>query len=199
MGIYLLRHIRTVYNLEHRLSGQSEAPVLHEEKLVLPAQPVHFDFIFCSPAQRCRATLRQLSESWDLSASRILFDSNLLERNLGALEGMKREDAIAQYPQLFQNGKLLINAVPPHGESMPDLIHRASGLLPQITEHSANCGNTLILSHNQMLKVLTALLCRTEITDEYWQTHNYQNGVLYPLGNISHLPAMSGSSHQNGN
>lgn len=185
MGTYLLRHIRTVYNIEHRLSGQSEVPTLNREKLLLPAQPIHFDIIFCSPAQRCRDTLQQLSDSWDLSETVIQFEPNLLERNLGTLEGMKREDAIATFPEFFYNGKLRIDAVPPHGESIADMIHRASLLIPQIKKHTSNDDGILVLAHNQILKVLTALLCQVEITDEYWQAKNYKNGVLYPITNIT--------------
>ena len=185
MGIYLLRHIRTVYNIEHRLSGQSEVPVLNGEKLILPMHPVRLDTVFCSPSRRCQDTLRLLGNSYDLSETEIHFDSNLLERNLGALEGMKREDAIAAFPQLFSNGKLRVDAVPPYGESIDDVVCRISTLLPCLKRFNHSNSNALVLAHNQVLKILTAMLCQIDITDQYWQTKKYENGVLYSITNTT--------------
>lgn len=181
MGIYLLRHIRTVYNIEHRLSGRTDVPAMQGEKLVLPTHPVHFEMILCSPAQRCRETLRLLNDEWGVSEAVIQFATDLQERNLGSLEGMRRADAIAAYPDLFCNGKFCVKAVPPHGESVADVAHRVSTLALQIENYAISDVNILVLAHNQVLKILTAILSKSEITDEYWQKKNYKNGVLYQL------------------
>ncbi len=181
MGIYILRHIRTVYNAENRLSGQSEVPVLKGESLVLPPHPIHFETIFCSPAQRCRETLRLLNDACVGTETVVHFVTDLQERNLGSLEGMCRADAIAAYPDLFYNGKLCVKAVPPHGESIANVVHRVSTLALQIENYAISEANILVLAHNQVLKILTAILLKSEITDEYWQNKNYKNGVMYRL------------------
>lgn len=181
MRIYLLRHVRTGYNSAHRISGTTDIPVLPNQKLILPDQPIHFDLILSSPAQRCRETLQLLSDEWDYSETKVQFMPELAERNLGVLEGMYRADAISKYPALFCNGKLRVDAVPARGESISDVIHRISPMIAQLRHMENELENILIVSHNQLLKIMSAVLLKTMITDEYWRKQNYLNGVLYYL------------------
>lgn len=179
MGIYFLRHIRTVYNLENRLSGRTEVPTLPNEKLVLPNQSINFDVILSSPAQRCRETLRLLENEWNQQKSTIHYLPELHERNLGDLEGLRRSEAVEMYPSLFHNRKLRVNAVPPNGETISDVIDRITPIAENIMNICCNNKNLLIVSHNQVMKILSAILSQTEINDDYWLNQNYENGVLY--------------------
>ena len=101
MNIYVLRHLQTPYNQTGTISGRS---------LNLPistASPIYhtafFDAIFCSSALRCIQTVELLSPSATLST--IQYCDELQERDLGILEGIKKESAIKNYPQIFSNGR----------------------------------------------------------------------------------------------
>ena len=45
----------------------------------------------------------------------LIFCDQLIERNLGILEGLPKEEAIQNYPHLFCNGKLAVTAEIPKG------------------------------------------------------------------------------------
>ena len=108
--IFFLRHFETKNNVNGILNGQSlEEPISagHCIEKCLP-----FDIIYCSTALRCRQTVE-----WIEGHNKIFFSEQLLERNLGLLEGHSRIEMQKQYPELFDKNRLNVFATPPEGES----------------------------------------------------------------------------------
>ncbi len=175
MSIYFLRHIKTTYNLENRISGSFDAEPLPDQALMFSEEySVHFHHVISSPLKRCRATVALLpSDSYD----ELHFCDQLIERNVGILEGMPRDQAISEYPQLFCNGKLDVTATIPNGESVSEVSRRISSLAEALSQVSDRI-NVLVCSHNQTLKILYATLKGLPISNDYWRKINFPNGTV---------------------
>lgn len=181
MSIYFLRHIKTVYNTKNLISGCKDAEPLPGQTLILPENTeFYFDCVISSPLKRCVATVDLLpTHSYD----RIEFSERLIERNVGVLEGISKKEAIAQYPNLFCNGKLDVNVAIPNGETIAEVIERLSPIANNLISYQETM-NILVCSHNQTLKVLLALLWNTSLTNEYWKTVNFPNGTLVCIDDL---------------
>lgn len=182
MGIYFLRHIKTIYNQNDKISGSADIEVIPRQSLILPpGLSVHFDRILSSPLKRCRATLELLPDNY---YNNIEFSDCLMERNVGILEGLSKKDAITQYPALFCDGKINIDATIPNGESISEVAERISSIAQEISLASTEM-NLLVCSHNQILKVLLALLIDIPLTNSYWKNINFKNGTVVNIQDIS--------------
>lgn len=106
----------------------------------------------------------------------------LLERDMGVLEGVKRADAKTQYPYLFCGGKLDVAADIPNGESIREVQNRLEVIIDFIKKNQDK--NILICSHNQTMKILYFSLNDISITNDAWQCLNFPNGVLINIGNL---------------
>ena len=181
MGIYFLRHIKTEDNLVGKISGRSESPTLPAQKLNITCKiEKRFDQIYCSPYNRCRETIALLPSELQCN---VCFTPTLIERGLGILEGMDRKDAIHQFPQMFENGKLKVDAQISGIESIEEAQHRLKILLDVLKSNRYK--QVLICSHNQTLKILLAELKGILITNYYWQTVNFKNGELVCIDTFS--------------
>lgn len=176
MSIYFLRHIKTVDNLNGKISGRSDSPTLPGQVLRTSCEiEGQFDKIYCSPYKRCRDTIALLPLTLQRN---VCYDPALIERSLGILEGMDRMEAIRRFPQLFENDKLKVNIRVPGGESIEEVKHRVRAIIDVLTGNANEKKQVLVCSHNQTLKILLAELKRIPITNHYWQTVNFQNGEL---------------------
>lgn len=181
MSIFFLRHIKTTYNQKGVISGQFDAEPLPNQSLVLPpGLSVYFDRVISSPSKRCRATIELLPINCYDS---IEFTDQLIERNVGILESLSKQSAIAQYPHLFCDGNLDINAMIPNGESIMAVAERVLSLSDEIVS-APYTSNILICSHNQTLKVLYALLKNIPLTNDFWNAINFKNGTLVNISEI---------------
>ena len=184
MSIYFLRHIKTKYNAENRISGCFDVEPLTDQSLILPqGETVYFRRVFSSPLKRCRATVDLLPAG---AYDNLIFCDQLIERNLGILEGLPKEEAIQNYPHLFCNGKLAVTAEIPKGESITEVAHRISAIAEEL-KNSPSAANILVCSHNQTLKILYAILKGIPITNEYWKAINFRNGTLVNVEEIKNF------------
>ncbi|MDE5758338.1 MAG: histidine phosphatase family protein [Allobaculum sp.] len=181
MSIYFLRHIKTTYNQDGIISGCADAEVIPGQSLVLPpGMPVYFNRILSSPLKRCQATIELLPNSCYDSIE--IFDC-LIERNVGILEGLSKKVALTQYPFLFCDGKIDVDAIIPNGESISEVAERISIIAKEILLASVEM-NILVCSHNQTLKVLFAILRKIPLTNNYWKKVNFKNGVLININKV---------------
>lgn len=182
MSIYFLRHVKTIYNQNNIISGCMEAEILPNQFLTYTSPlPSRFDYVLSSPSKRCYYTLELLPGN---RINTIECFNNLLERNVGILEGLQKNDAISQFPYFFHNGKIDINANIPDGESINDVKQRLKSVVSRL--NSINIGeNVLVCSHNQTLKVLYAMLKNIDLNNEYWQRFNLENGALVNIDDIT--------------
>lgn len=176
--IYFLRHFKTLNNLNNVISGRSTSPTIATD-FILPTNTI-FHKIYCSPAERCRTTMNALPNNI-LDNADIIFDERLLERNLGNLEGMPRNNAIKSYPFLFSKNKLDVFSTPPNGESYEVFSQRLHQFYNDTICNMQNRQNILICSHNQTLKMLYHILTKSDITSVSWRNLSFDNGVIIPI------------------
>lgn len=170
--IYFLRHFITNNNLNGKLNGQSlEEPICEGQNIKYDFQ---IDMIYCSTALRCRQTV-----VWIAGCNQIIFSEQLLERNLGILEGHLREEVTFQYPELFEKSSFNLFATPPGGESYIDFYKRASQFWNFCS--GSNNQNILICSHNQMLKMLYFLILEKTLTKQEWEQLKFPYGEIVKI------------------
>lgn len=170
--VLLLRHAKTEYNMVGRITGQMDIPILNGVGL-----DVLKDFrgaIYSSPLKRCKQTLGIICP--ELLDS-VIYDSRLIERNMGIFEGEKRCEMQKVFPEYFVKGKINVFKTIPKGESYEELYRRLFSFYLDTITKSQN--DILICGHNHALKVLKAILFNDEITLDYWEDNNLKNGVIY--------------------
>lgn len=181
--IYILRHCRTSFNVDGRISGGEDVPIL-KGNVELPGENRQLKnyIIITSPLTRCLQTVRIFQKSNAEPAFDIISDSRLVERNMGDMTGHYRKDMLEKYPKyFFQNRKFNPLLTPPNGESFPEFSSRVSQFIVDLEKWLKECDkNIMICSHNQTLKMFYALAYREEV-QEIWGKVNFANGKVVPL------------------
>lgn len=174
--LFFLRHCQSLYNIQEKISGQADCPIVHKIidysilKEILSSENV---IIISSPLTRCldTATLLQYSVSvtWP-----IIVDKNIIERGMGTWEGKERNIIIKQFPEFFYNGKFIVKLTPTGGgEKYEDFQNRLFFFINTIKEIIRE-KHIIVCSHNQTLRMITALLTNKN----YDAIPSYPNGVV---------------------
>lgn len=174
-SIYLLRHIKTYNNLKEVISGRSDALTIPNQTIQIPSDSESFDMVYSSPSIRCKNTIELIPP--EMIKGNIIYTTILLERDVGVLEKMSKREALEQYPYLFNNKKIDVNALIPGGETINDMIKRIKPLIDFIKQNTSPT-KILICSHNQTLKVIYALIKNFTITNQYWQQFDLNQGIV---------------------
>lgn len=106
LTVYLLRHGETTWNADgNRYCGASDVPLTdkgieqaHQVKELL--KNIHFDAVYSSPLQRALHTARIATPH---DPSEIIIAPELKEASFGNWEGTRREEFIAEAPQLWED------------------------------------------------------------------------------------------------
>lgn len=175
MALFFLRHVKTVSNQLEVISGRMESRILSNQTLTIPENSPCFTKIFCSTSDRCKETLDLLPEQY--INCRVVITDVLLERSLGVLEGIKREDAMKEHPEYFVDGRVSVSAAIESAESIQAVFRRVYDLT-QVFLYDSLENNVLVCSHNQTLKIMYAILNDLEISDSYWKTTDFRNGEI---------------------
>lgn len=172
--IFFLRHLKTLNNDLHIISGQSDSEIIKTDCLKIDFSG--FNKIYCSPSQRCIRTIRLLGNQSDAISS-IIYDKRLLERNMGSIEGMLKKEGKYKYPELFRGETFDVFKTPPGGESFECFKERVKAFYNEFL--CAKQGdNILICSHNQTLKLLRLIILEKDITYQSWAEYSFKNGEL---------------------
>ena len=146
--LFFLRHLQTEHNVNVCINGQSVGLPVLEIRSIIGARNV--DTVYCSPALRCRQTMACFLKTNIVQT--VVYSNMLLERDMGILEGEKRDIAAVHYPELFERKQFHIFKTPPSGESFSDFMQRVRDFYTNYLETAS--GDVLICSHNQFLKAL---------------------------------------------
>lgn len=131
-SLYLIRHGRTAWNEERRIQGQRDLPLdetgkLQAKALAAAFKAVPLGAVFASPLQRAVETAAAVAAVHDLP---LQFDDRLQERNWGAFQGKRREEAALLFPQAEAALRRdPVHARPPDGESFAELRERTEAAL----------------------------------------------------------------------
>lgn len=171
-NIFFLRHLKTRNNDLCIISGQSDSEIIDTNCHFIDMS--RFNKIYCSPSLRCVKTIELLGNNSNIVRN-IVYDERLLERNMGNLEGMKKEKAEKKYSELFKEGVFNVFKTPPQGESYECFKKRITDFYNEfICRKGSN--DILVCSHNQTLKLLRLLILKKDITYHSWIEYSFKNG-----------------------
>lgn len=162
--IYLVRHGRTVWNIEGRLQGSGDSALVEEgiigaKKTGIALKDVPFTAAYSSMQKRAQDTANYILAENNLSNIPHFHHKGLNEFDFGSWEGMKSLD-------LQENEEYLIMKRTPAeylakangGERFEQLYQRVTQVFNQIAQLHQNDGKVLIVSHGMTLTLLTAVL-----------------------------------------
>ncbi|QLB16642.1 phosphoglycerate mutase [Mannheimia varigena] len=162
--IYLVRHGRTVWNIEGRLQGSGDSALVEEgiigaKKTGIALKDVPFTAAYSSMQKRAQDTANYILAENKLSNIPHFHHKGLNEFDFGSWEGMKSLD-------LQENEEYWVMKRTPAeylakengSERFEQLYQRVTQVFNQIAELHQNGGKVLIVSHGMTLTLLTAVL-----------------------------------------
>ena len=164
--LYVLRHCKTLFNEKNIVSGQTDCPLLEYSvnySILSKESQLESYILISSPLNRCVLTGKILQTQSGLQISSST-DSRIIERNMGILEGKKRCELFKEY------------MTPPMGESFDEFKFRITSFSHSI-EKMLLKNNIIICSHNQALRMLTAIIKDKQFED----IPKYPNGLVQKL------------------
>jgi broad specificity phosphatase PhoE len=160
MLLYLVRHGETTYNAEHRIQGQSDAPLSEsgrrQSRAVADAMAAcSIDAVYASPLRRALETAQNTADRHRLT---VQTDPRLMELDAGVFEGHLRSELADVYPEelaRWLSGEA--DFAIPGGESRRQLIQRGCDAIRSIA--AAAHRQAVVVAHGGLLTVvLRALL-----------------------------------------
>lgn len=170
--LYIIRHGKTDWNVQHRLQGMTDIPLNEEGRKMardaaIEYKDIHFDVCYCSPLIRARETAEILLEGRDIP---IIVDDRLREMGFGKYEGFTDSFSVPDCPVnvLFFHPEQYTTPVE-GGESLDDLFARTGEFLrevalPQVKEDK----DVLIVGHGAMNSCIRCQV-KNRPREEFWK------------------------------
>ncbi|HSR86807.1 MAG TPA: histidine phosphatase family protein [Streptosporangiaceae bacterium] len=155
----LLRHGDTRMSPEHRLSGQSDAPLsadgTRQAKAAAGklASDTEIDAVVTSPLQRAASTAAIAATELGLT---VVTDDDLRETNFGEWEGRTLAEVQERWPTAAAAWQHDPERAPPGGESFADTARRVQQACDRLL-HEHRGQTVLVVSHVTPIKIM---LCR---------------------------------------
>lgn len=176
--LYVLRHCKTLFNDENIISGQTDCSLIEyfvDYSILSKDSHSNSYILVSSPLNRCVLTGKILKSQLKLQISSFI-DSRIIERNMGIWEGRKRSELLKKYPDYFFNGHFKSYMTPPMGESYDNFKFRIASF-SSFMEKLLLENNVIVCSHNQALRMLTAIIK----DKQYEDIPKYPNGIVQEL------------------
>lgn len=156
--VHLLRHGQTAWNLERRFLGRTDIAlddVGQQQAARLAAVFPEVAAVYSSPLARAWQTAGAVARG-----RAVVADPDLVEMDMGVLEGLSGPDAFAGHPALLQQFRADPSSVViPRGETLAAAGDRMLGAWRRIVAaHVAEPGLAIAVTSHQM--AISALLCR---------------------------------------
>ena len=182
-NLYLLRHLKSQWNLEDRFAGWVDNPLSQEgrenaKNAALKLKGEEFDIAYTSPLIRNEETvllvLRNLGDKYPLfkhlrgkmkdwgnfkgagNYVPVYVSEELNERYYGDLQGMDREEAKSEFgEEQFNKWRRGFEFRPPKGESLKDTYKRTVPFFKKNIEKNLKSGNNVLIigSHNALRSI----------------------------------------------
>jgi broad specificity phosphatase PhoE len=152
-NLYLIRHGETEWNEAGLLQGQTDVPLTEvgrRQALCLAARLKDFSVtsVYASPLARAFESATLI-----FPGRTIVPLPGLMERHLGELQGLTREEAAKRFPPYASAGTSLLEEAPPGGESMAEFSARV------LAAYQAMRGDDVaVVAHGGSISVLLAHL-----------------------------------------
>ncbi len=179
LKLFLLRHGKTLWNLEGRYQGISDTSLTKEgiQQAKLAAKylsKVNFSGIYSSPLGRALETSEVFKK---VLKKGYMVRENLKEINFGKWEGLKFDEINEKYNSDYHNWLKDPYTYPPtEGESFVSLTKRALMELKKISEENPDNSNILIISHGGLIVALLVYWLR--IPPEKWSSIIQSHGAI---------------------
>ena len=167
--IYLTRHGQTLWNIEKRLQGRGNSPLIEDgieraKELRDRIKGMNIDVIYSSPIERALNTANIIKGDKNIE---VITDDGLMEMCFGDYEGRRTDEVMKENPSwdigLIMKGNTILSA--PNGENLAEVRDRVSKTMDRIIEE--NRGKTiLIVAHGITLKALMYYFKDDEVNDE---------------------------------
>ncbi len=144
MGIFVIRHGKTDWNLEARIQGQSNISlnkigIAQAENVRKLVEEKNIDVIIASPLDRTKKTAEIINKNMNKP---IKFDDRIKERNFGVLEGKVGKEL----PEWKDYLKYHLNKEIKDGEKIQDFFSRVFDFTKEI-ENNYKDKNVLVVTH----------------------------------------------------
>ena len=152
MRLLLIRHGESVANAEGRLQGHLDIPLSDRgrrqaERLAERLAPFGVEALYTSPLLRAKGTAEIMSERLGLAIEQ---RAALMERNVGELEGLTREEIIARFPRSMPARAELRPIEIAGFEQDADFAQRVKDALAAIIEAHAQ-GTVAVVTHGGII------------------------------------------------
>ena len=172
MELYIVRHGRTLWNVQRRMQGQMDIPLDEEgrkaaELTARALSGLQIDRCISSPLSRALETARILLGSRNVP---IETDRRIMEISFGIYEGLSRFDPRWPCPgkeqHYFRDDPVLYRP-PQGGESFGALLERTGRFLDSLDKNSTD--TVLVSTHGTAMRALLAHICHRSL-GEFWYT-----------------------------
>lgn len=155
MLLYVVRHGKTLWNLEHRVQGIADIELCEEGREAAKAlkeevQALKADVVISSPLSRARETARLIVED----TLPINIDDRIKERDWGRNEGMLIDDVDS-----WDCWDVILNTNVQNVERLQDFMSRVSEFIEEIKVKYPN-KKVLLFTHSAVVRVIHYLLGR---------------------------------------
>ena len=129
--LFLLRHLKSQWNLENRFTGWTDIPLSQEgvegaKKVSQELKGEKFDAVYSSPLKRNKETVNLILGILGQKNLPVVLNKALDERNYGELTGLNKAETIKKYGEtLVHQWRRSYTIAPPGGESGKDVYKRA--------------------------------------------------------------------------
>ena len=189
LTLYLLRHGESVANVERVFAAKKIDPPLSDtgiQQITMQAKSLknlslnsHFEFsaLYASPLLRARHTANIVGQCCGLEP---IFSDDLMEINVGILDGEDQEDAVkwAMYEGVIEKwNQGLYNVSFQAGESLNDVGTRFSRFLQGLEDKQSESNgegneNILVVGHCLLFMAVIWLFCKKQrTTSSYRENH----------------------------
>ena len=153
MILYVVRHGKTEWNLEHRCQGVSDIPLVDEgresaKELYQLVGNLGIDVVFSSPLSRAYETAKLITNN----QIPINIDDRLIERDWGMNEGMKIDEV-----DQIDCWDVILNTNVQGIERVQDFMKRISEFIEDIKSKYPD-KKVLVVAHSAVLRVIHYLL-----------------------------------------
>ncbi len=168
MNIYLIRHGD---DNENYRGGWCELPLVEEgiekckklrDYLYDNKDIFKIDRIISSDLNRAKMTADIINEKLKVDIS---YDSRLRENNNGLLAGMKNEEAIAKFPNVFFSN-LEYDEKFPGGESPKEFFERIKKAFFEIVDENRDKENIIIVTHAGVISIIYHIINNLKWTNK---------------------------------
>jgi probable phosphoglycerate mutase len=150
--LVVIRHGETEWNINNRFQGHLDS------KLTLPGEKQAeaiadalkgeaYDVIYSSDLKRAKHTAEIIAGKLNM---RVYTEKDLREINLGAMQGLKKDEFIIKYPEVISKYNTDPEYIIPGGESRMQLYCRVTEILEKIVRKHESQG-ILLVAHGGVL------------------------------------------------